>query len=146
MKKKSVRNARNLYGVKLHATLNCADYLVPMGYSIIKTSWFRRNEYTSIRVSPSQWNIVHRKYVPTNISRYIPDSCRGCKPQTPVNIIKQWTDKNGKLFLPVKMDERIVPKFLRVRIVTKENDVLNCSCCYYERYGIPCSHIYHVCE
>ena len=75
IEKKPVRNARNLYGVKLYATLNCADYLVPMGYSIIKTSWIRTNEYTSIRVSPSQWNIVHRKYVPTNISTCIPYTC-----------------------------------------------------------------------
>ena len=146
MEKKSVRNARNLYGVKLYATLNCADYLVPMGYSIIKTSWIRRNEYTSIRVSPSQWNIVHRKYIPTNFSTCIPDSCIGGKPHSPFKNPKQWSDKNGKPLLPVKMDEGIVPKFLRVRIVTKENDILKCSCCYYERYGIPCSHIYNVCE
>ena len=38
-----------------------------------------------------------------------------------------------------------VPKFARVRRVTKDmNDVMICSCCYTKRFMIPCRHILNI--
>ena len=34
-----------------------------------------------------------------------------------------------------------VPKFKRVRMVQLEGEHLTCSCCFYQRHGIPCRHI-----
>ena len=34
-----------------------------------------------------------------------------------------------------------VPKFKRVRMVQLEGEHLTCSCCFYQRHGMPCRHI-----
>jgi SWIM zinc finger len=41
-------------------------------------------------------------------------------------------------------ENSVVPTFRRVRVVTIEGNVLQCSCGYYERIGIPCRHILRV--
>ncbi|KAG7341732.1 SWIM zinc finger domain protein [Nitzschia inconspicua] len=54
---------------------------------------------------------------------------------------KWWVLYSGHRNLPV----RLLPVFARARTVSiDENNRMKCSCCEYERNGIPCKHICHV--
>ncbi|KAG7353854.1 SWIM zinc finger domain protein [Nitzschia inconspicua] len=54
---------------------------------------------------------------------------------------KWWVLYSG----PHNVQGRLLPVFQRVRIVSvDENHKMTCSCCEYERNGIPCRHICHV--
>ena len=138
---KAIKNVRNLHGVKLYAKLTCSNSLVPMGYSILEKSWSRRNEYVSIRISFTQWNVLHRKFVKQQESSGIPV-------ENAINneVGKTWKDKNGKPLLPIKTDLAIIPNFMHIRMVEKAGGILKCSCCFYERFGIACAHMYNICQ
>ena len=47
--------------------------------------------------------------------------------------------------MPLKCpDIGLLPRFRRIRTVTRKDGLLYCSCCFRQRYGIDCSHIYNV--
>ena len=39
---------------------------------------------------------------------------------------------------------KLIPSFINTNTVHVQNDVMYCSCCLYERFGLPCRHMLHV--
>jgi hypothetical protein len=40
--------------------------------------------------------------------------------------------------------DSLIPRFRRLYLVSIENSIMKCSCCYHECNGLPCNHIAHV--
>jgi len=40
--------------------------------------------------------------------------------------------------------ETIIPVFKRIRTLKYVNGYIKCDCCYFERHGIPCRHMFHL--
>ena len=126
--------SKNFRGTKLYAELKCAQFLVPHGYWILQTSWKRRVLYDSCRVSKNTWMVLYDSAKEDFI-----ENDKSSKN-------KKGRKKSSKLLTAVEGNKKcsIIPRFARVRKVTLTDNVLRCSCCYRDRYGIDCAHVYHV--
>ena len=39
---------------------------------------------------------------------------------------------------------KLIPSFININQVHVQNEVMFCSCCFFERFGLPCRHMLHV--
>ena len=39
---------------------------------------------------------------------------------------------------------KLIPSFINTNTVHVQNEIMYCSCCFYERFGLPCRHMLHV--
>ena len=122
-------------------TLKMFILLVDMGYVTVQDSWFRKNQYQRITLSPTKWLVIPIG-LPSGKSEE-----EGKPLYTTKNSITE--RKAGKPIDPCigKSEKKFTdfcPRFKRVRTIELVNNELQCSCCYRKRFGIGCSHEYHI--
>ena len=141
LSKKLIKNSVQCHGTKLYSLLKCSSYLVDMGYAMVQDSWFRKNQYQSIALSPTKWLVIPIGLPSGKFEE------EGKPLYTTKNSITE--RKAGKPIDPCigKSEKKFTdfcPRFKRVRTIELVNNELQCSCCYRKRFGIGCPHEYHI--
>jgi SWIM zinc finger len=86
-----------------------------MGACLLERQWNEQVNYISFQVAYNRFHVVIDHY--TELEDYDDN-----------NAVLEW-----------------VPKFRRIRVVDiDEGNEGHCSCCYYERFGIPCRHLLNI--
>jgi SWIM zinc finger len=112
---RSRASAQSAASTKLWTVLKIGNDLTDMGTFLLERQWEERLHYISFRVACNRFHVCIDHY--TELEDYQDD-----------NLALEW-----------------VPKFRRVRVVDIDaSSEGRCSCCYYERYGIPCRHLLNV--
>ena len=130
------------------SSLPTSDYLCDLGEALVGNEWRARENYSAVRSSENCW------------------LCMACSPQEESeganeggdNICED-SDEKLSVLVDEIVDENngeadaekiggfgVDPRFRRVRTITRcrITGVLTCSCCLFQRIGIPCRHIMKV--
>ena len=100
------------------ATPTCA-HILPIAESLLHQEEMLSKKYL-VRTSGDSWKVVF------NYTDFPNESSRAIDGDNPA----KW--------------KKLVPKFRHVRSVTKEESYFKCSCGHFQRFGIPCRHLFAV--
>ena len=116
--KKMKEQTKELISKKTWSTLSCADEVNHRCEQILSKEWSTRSSYRSCRIAFNQWLVTYNP----NISNH-----------------------NEFEYTSSVHSNYIYPRFKRIRKVSvNNNNTFSCSCMMFERFGIPCRHIFHV--
>jgi SWIM zinc finger len=121
---------------KLWSSLPTADKLTDFGEGLLREQWLTSASYKICGPMENKWLVLYNHWNGNQIE----------SSKEPSTSNESLVSVSGKTSIESPVSVSNVPKFWRIRVVErcKQSNTLTCSCCYFERVGIPCRHILKV--
>jgi MULE transposase domain/SWIM zinc finger len=139
--------------------ITLSNDLVPYPALLLEDQNSKKEHYQSCRSSANTWLVtdisasVHERIVHLSPEELLPpdlsadpDGLTGTESNPSPGVSDTPTYIEIKSQHTTMYRFNLIPRFHRVRNVTVENNTFRCSCCFYDRFGLPCRHILHVME